>query len=486
MSNTAEQRAISEAADRYQAGDLDAVEALCRPVVQRNRRAVDAWQLLGLAAFNRRRWDDATTSFERCLKLMPDSARFHVLLAKVRTFEGRLDEALAGYDEALRLDPAFADAIAWKAATLERRGDYDAARALLEPRADAIDAHPDMAETMARLELHAGRAEAAAAIIARQLARPDLAPPRRPPLAFLHGRALEKAGRCDDAFAAYVDANATIAQPFDPDAWDAETDALIEIFSPPHVDGLARARTSAEPAVLIAGMPRSGTTLIEQIIDAHPAAHGGGEIKDLVEIALGLGDLVGSQRPYPECVLDLTPSAAENLGRRYRNRTTRLARKATRIVDKNLDNYRQLGLASLLLPGASIVHVHRDPLDTCWSCFASQLPAATFGWSTDLGHLGRAYRAYERLMTRWRALPDVRILDVEYETLVRDPEPTTRAIIDFCGLDWDDRCLRFFESGRFARTLSYDQVRRPVYDESIGRAQRFVAHLAPLEASLRG
>ncbi len=157
---------------------------------------------------------------------------------------------------------------------------------------------------------------------------------------------------------------------------------------------------------------------------------------------------------------------------------------ARRVVDKALANYCHLGLLELIAPQARILHCRRDPLDTCLSCFAQPLWPSAHPYTCNLEHLGAMYAGYERLMAHWRATLNLPVLDVHYEQLVADQEGVSREILEFCGLEWDPACLRYYDTGRVALTASYDQVNRPIYDRSVARHRHFEGHLKPLQRML--
>ncbi len=193
---------------------------------------------------------------------------------------------------------------------------------------------------------------------------------------------------------------------------------------------------------------------------------------------------IESPSAYPACAADLTAEQIQSMSRSYLEEIEALAPRARRITDKALGNFHHLGLVNLLFPAGRVIHCRRDPLDTCLSCYLEPFMRGQCPPACNLRHLGLFYRQYERLMRHWQGVLDVRILEVDYEALVQDQEGMSRRIIEFCGLDWDDACLRFHETARRDRTLSYDQVRRPVYRSSVGRAERFGALLDPLRAAL--
>jgi hypothetical protein len=242
---------------------------------------------------------------------------------------------------------------------------------------------------------------------------------------------------------------------------------------------------SAVP-LFIVGMPRSGTTLIEQIMASHPRLFGAGELPNLHNAAVSLHPTGGGIFSFPDAMLHVSGEHLQRLAAHYVSEVLRLAPTATHVIDKMPSNFFFAGLIHLALPNARIIHAVRDPVDTCMSCF-SKLFAAGQYHTYDLAELGRYYRHYEELMEHWRrVLPVGRILDVRYEDLVADLEGQARRIIGHCGLEWHRRCLAFHETVRPVRTASATQVRQPLYRSAIGRARPYERFLGPLFAELSG
>ncbi len=231
-------------------------------------------------------------------------------------------------------------------------------------------------------------------------------------------------------------------------------------------------------------MPRSGTTLVEQILASHPMVHGAGELTEFNEAVDSIKGLDGAALTYPEFVPPLGASALRQLGGRYLELVCKRSPSGERLTDKMPSNYYFLGLIHLALPNAKIIHTVRDPIDTCISCF-SKLFSADQNHTYDLAELGRYYRRYEQLMTHWRrVLPTESFLDVQYEDVVANLEGAARRIIAYCGLPWDDRCLAFHETNRPVRTASATQVRQPIYKNAIGRWRVYQEFLGPLLTAL--
>jgi tetratricopeptide (TPR) repeat protein len=236
--------------------------------------------------------------------------------------------------------------------------------------------------------------------------------------------------------------------------------------------------------VFIVGLPRSGTTLIEQILASHPKVHAAGELTNFVRAAERVLAPESSAGITAGAMCAATQAHVREIGARYAASVRALDPSALRITDKMPANASYTGLIHLALPGARIIHARRDPLDTCFSCFSLNF-ASGQEFTYDLGELGRYYRAYERLMQHWHdVLPPGTILDVQYEEVVDNFETQARRIVGFCGLEWDDACLRFYENKRPVQTASVLQVRRPIYSSSIGRWRPYAKHLGPLVTAL--
>ena len=256
------------------------------------------------------------------------------------------------------------------------------------------------------------------------------------------------------------------------DDFSAQVSRIIRLFDR---DTLARLRGAGDPSelpVFILGMPRSGTTLTEHILASHPDVFGAGELSTLMDIAGQLGQRLSDAR------LDAVTLAA--WGARYVAELKTHAPDALRITDKMPANFLALGLIHLMLPNAKIIHVRRNPADTCVSCYA-QLFTDGHEYSYDLTELGRYYVDYARLMEHWHSvLPAGAFLEVAYEDIVADQQAVTRRIVEYCGLPWSDDCIAYYMSERDVRTASAMQVRQPMYTSSLGRWKNYREFLAPL------
>ncbi len=402
----------------------------------------DALSILGPPA-------DALATFEKLLAIDPNYAAGHYGLGVIRTQLGAFSEARRAFEAAIALSPrrpAYHRALA----EAERFGEGDPRLVALETLARDADGFPDDQQA----EIH-----------------------------FALAKAYDDLKRFDAAFAQWQKGNAAKRRSISYD--EAEVgryfDAVAAAFTPSLVQANRMTGFKSELPIFVVGMPRSGTSLVEQILASHPAVFGAGEL-------LYINDFVADGpcgADYPSGIAAVPAAAFQRFGQLYTQRLRALAPQARRIVDKLPANFRHLGLIHLALPGARIIHVRRDPVDTCFSCY-SKLFMNGLNFAYDLGELGRYHKRYEALMAHWHAvLPDHAILEVQYETLVDDFAAQARRIVAFCGLDWDERCLTFYETRRAVRTHSQVQVRQPVFNSSIGRWRPYERWLQPLFDALR-
>jgi len=252
--------------------------------------------------------------------------------------------------------------------------------------------------------------------------------------------------------------------------------SIARVFDQSTMDRLRGGGNSSDLPIFVLGMPRSGTTLIEQIVSNHPAVHGAGEVPDLLTIARqDISDVT-----FPENVPLLDQSVLASWGNDYVSRLQRIAPDARRITDKMPGNFLAVGLIHLMLPNAKIIHVQRNPIDTCISCLTTLFKQG-HAFTYDLIELGQYYADYARLMEHWRTLlPRDAFLDIQYEDIVNDQEAQSRRILEYCGLEWNEACLDFHNNPRSVSTASMTQVRQPLYKSSVDRWRVYEKFLGPL------
>lgn len=436
----------------------------------------------GAVLVEQKRLDEAADAAERALALNPNNHDTFNLMGRVAFERGDLPEALKHYESALALKPGLADAHNNKGNVLKELGRLDEARRAflksieLDPMSAGVyvniaDAKSFTADDplLKQMETLAAKADG--------LSRND-----RMHLDFALGKAYADFKDYRHSFTHFLAGNAakraTVA--YDETAALGLFERIEEAFTAELISGkTGQGDPSARP-IFIIGMPRSGTTLIEQILASHPLVHGAGELDVFDKVVLTARAPDGTSIAYPEFVQALEPVSLRAIGASYLERVAAIAPIGERVTDKMPSNYYFAGLIHLALPNAVIIHAMRDPVDTCISCF-SKLFTAEQNHTYDLTELGRYYKRYEGLMQHWRrVLPAGRMLEVQYEEVVGDLETQARRILAHCALPWDARCLAFHRTDRPVRTASASQVRQPIYNSAVGRWRGYEEFLTPL------
>jgi tetratricopeptide (TPR) repeat protein len=411
--------------------------------------------------------EQAVLHYRAALETGPADAQLHTSLGIALRLLGRTAEAEASLRRALELVPDHAPAIATLAEARADRGDFEAAEPLFRR---ALSLQPDLADAwigLSRLRRFTpadiGWLQHAEALAARSNRPREVAA-----LLYAIGKYHDDLGHYDDAFDSYRRANEVsrrIARPYDRVQVERQTDALIAAHDRiVPIDAAA----SGECALLIVGMPRSGTSLAEQILASHPLVRGAGELTFWHSAAASLAGARGDDE------------SVRRFGADYVRLLERIAVGASRVVDKMPTNFLELGLIGRALSGFRVIHMQRDPIDTCLSIYFQDF-RSTFAYANDLDDLAHFYSEYARLMSHWRrVLPPGVLLEVPYEALVNDQEGWTRRMLAFAGLPWDARCLEFHQTERSVVTASKWQVRQTLNRSSVARWRRYETHIGPL------
>ena len=421
---------------------------------------------------------------EEMVRRQPNLSRNHSRLGNGFRINHRFDEAIAAFDEALKLDRHNLEAVAGKAEVLESLGETDEAIALIKPRIVTGQVSFLLLSCWARLCQRTKDPQAAIGPIENFIASGRASAWHRSNLLIKLGQLYEKVERFDEAMQAWTIGNGLHKGRWDNDNHEQLINELIEAFSDQTMKQHPRSDFASEQPVFIVGMYRSGTTLTEQILSAHPDIAGAGELGHMISLIQGMPARIGSESHYPACLGELEGTHLNDMAQSYCDYSHQMAGDEARITDKMPMNYLNIGLISLMFPNARILHCTRNPLDTCLSCYGNAF-SSRMAYTADLTDLGRTYRQYQRIMEHWNSIETIPIMEVNYETLVSDPEPLLRGVLDFIGMPWDDACMNFHETNRINATPSIDQVREPLYRASMGRGDRFGSKLDELRASLQ-
>ncbi len=430
--------------------------------------------------------DEAKSLIEQAYAINPKNHDVLNMMGRIAFDQGELEPALDFHRRALEIKPDLADALNNMGNVLKELGKLDEARdaylksLALEPKTTGVYVNLADSKKFTSDDPHLGMMEALA-----QGSDP-LSDTDRLQLDFALAKAYADTKQHKSSFEHLLRANAgKRAQiKYDEPAVMDLFDRIEAVFTPEMIGRRAGVGDPTRVPVFVIGMPRSGTTLIEQILASHPDVHGAGELKTMNDVVNDVRSPDGSIIPFPEFVPSLDAKALRQIAARYLDGVRKYSADAKHITDKMPSNYYFAGVIHMAMPNAVIIHSVRDPVDTCISCF-SKLFTAEQNHTYDLAELGRYHQRYRKLMEHWhRVLPKGRILDVRYEDVVDDLETQARRIIAHCGLPWSDACLSFHETDRPVRTASATQVRQPIYRTAIGRWRVYEEFLDPLLTAL--
>jgi tetratricopeptide (TPR) repeat protein len=419
-------------------------------------------------------YPEAEGSLRRALKFKPSHADARSLLGVVLAFQGRLDDAEIHCGKALKIAPKHTDAMVGMAEVARMRGRFADAESWFR-RALAIN--PDMSGAWASLAMLRKMSVSDTAWLERalQIAGSGVPPTEEAALRFSIGKYHDDIGEFARAFESYRQANdlaREIAEPYRGDAHERFVDDLIRVHTRETIQPLPNAGSDSRRPVFVVGMLRSGSTLAEQIIASHPEAKGAGE--------LGFWSNAGRKHEAQIRSGPLDKALRTKLAEEYLRLLSEQSSDAAHVVDKALINADYLGIIHSVFPNARIIHMRRNPIDTCLSCYFQQFSQA-FTYTLDLSDLAHYYRQHHRLMAHWReVLPPGSILDVPYEDLVADQQAWTARMLEFIGLEWDDRCLDFYKTDRGVATASSWQVRQKIYPNSVERWRHYEKFIKPL------
>ena len=426
---------------------------------------------------------EALADYDRALAVRPNYPEAFNNRGNALQELGRPLEALESYDRALALRPSYADALENKAILQSEFGEVDAARQALEalirvePRRARAHFHLVRMKRMTRDDPQLGILERL------ERDRRSTGEKEAVDINFALGKAYDDIGDYERAFACFAEGNALkrAGIVYDEAKALARLQRISVAFTSEAMSACRGFGDSTAAPIFIFGMPRSGSTLIEQILSRHPDVSTRGEVDAFEEASANVVDADGGYLPLPEMFSRLTPEQLRAIAQRYLQKIKIEGEGERRTTDKKPSNFLFAGLIHLALPRARLIHTRRDPIDTCWSCFSQRFGDGGLPSAYDLGELGRFYRAYDSLLEHWRrVLPEGAILTVDYEDVVADLEGQTRRILAHCGLDWNDACLEFEKSRRQVRTASAGQVNQPLYRTAVGRGRNYQRFLGPL------
>lgn len=505
---------IGQALEHERNGDPKAAEMIYRDVLKKDPNHVEAARLLaGIAAANKR-FRDAEIFLKRVVELAPDYTRAWVDLTNVRRELDKFNEAIESASEVLRLAPESPESHMVYASAIGMAGDHEGAitayqRALeiapqragafcgmahhqktigqqdesINSYRQAIAFKPDHAEaywSLANLKTFRFEDREVDAML-DLLKSSDLSDESRGQVHNALGLEYENRKDYARAFANFESCNQVRrkSESYDPVETESTHDRLIDLFDAEFINRNTGVAASSVTPILVVGLPRSGSTLIEQILASHSEVDGTHELGDLSRAVQTVRRRTRRHARFPEALADLSVDEWRDIGEEYLQRTEIFRGDSPYFVDKNPNNFIYAGVLKLALPNCKIISAKRHPLDSCFGSF-KQLFASGQPFSYDLTELGEYYLQYQRLMDHWHGVLPGFILDVQYEKVVADLESEVRRILDYCGLPFEEQCLRFHETERAVKTASSEQVRRPIYSSSVNLWRNYEPHLDEL------
>ncbi len=484
---------MSAARAQHMSGNLEQAEALYKSVLKVAPQHSACLALYGILLKQKERWAEAQRYLKKSIKLNPNEAEAHNGLGMVFRHLGKYQEAIASFRKAAELDPEHPGPVNNMGIVYREIGQFENAAECFE-RAVSMDPAAaeawhglaqtrksiDDPDTMDRLKTLVDSAQ--------------LGPNAKRHAALALGKFCDAAGQFDDAFGYFTVAKSDRQ---DPDAWKADCDLMNSVaaaFNRDTFSSLPEAVVQqGEPVpVMVLGMPRSGTTLAEQILASHPAVEGGGELQFFRDRAGRQKDDGIVRIPdYPQRMPDVETDILTRIRRGFFKefKTGKSHKKSSRksnsgdhkrfVTDKTPFNFLYLGLITQVLPDVKIVHCRRNPLDTILSIYFTDF-STNFPFTEDLLAIGREYIGYQKLMTHWREHSPVPIFDLYYEELINNQEAVTRDLLRYCEIPWDDKCLNYHKTERQVSTPSDWQVRQPIFRGSMERWRNYEQHLTPL------
>lgn len=510
-----ERKKLALAAEHHRNGQLEEAAKLYRDVLRENPKNVDALRLLGAIAASQQRFDEAERRFRRAIVLAPDFVRAIIDLGRLLKEQSRYQEAIecfkkvntlepdnvqshfqlastlapaaltydavAAYQRVLELQPNHAGAVLGFAHMLKTVGRQDEAVAAYR---NFIKLTPDQGEgywSLANLKTYRLTDEDIREMES-QLAKDDLTDQSAVNFLFALAKTYEDQGSIDRAWSFYSKGNAKrrMIEQYDPVTTEVTNDSIISVFDQQFLENNSGLGNPDPAPIFVVGLPRSGSTLIEQILASHSQVEGTSELPYLGRVATSLNRNRADGINYPEATRELGEKQFKALGEEYIN-LAELHRTEgkPRFIDKMPNNTPTIGFLNLILPNAKIIDARRYPLDSCFSCYR-QLFARGQAFTYDLTDIGEYFLQYQRMMDHWHDVLPGRVLTVQYEDMVTDFEQQVRRLLEYCELPWEDACINFHETERPVRTASSEQVRQPIYSKSINRWRNYKQYLGEL------
>jgi len=465
--------------------ETEAIAAYKR-AIDLNPDLADAHRNLGSILLDLNDLDEAINCFNQALRINPRDQKSCRELGRAQNERGNLDEAVSAYQQAIAIDPVNAEYYTELGVVFSDYGEIEKAASA---HRKTLEINPGYARAYLSLSMNKKFTQDDDDIRAMEslLMTKGIPDEDSIKLGFALGKAFEDLGNYDGSMEFVIKAAGLKRNSIDYSVSESKEQiaSIKEVFSPEFISNHRDSGDSDRTPIFILGMPRSGTSLVEQILASHPDVHGAGELNDLVKVYESIKEPVDKQQsdPFPEGLLGLDSKAFADLGKQYIARIRKHSTNAKFITDKMPHNFLRIGFIRTILPNARVIHCTRDPMDNCLSIFKNYFNKG-HRYSYDMSELGQYYRMYLELMDYWNDTLPGFIYHQSYEDLVGSQQAQVSKLLQHCGLDWDDACVDFHKTRRKVKTASNAQVRRPIYSDSVQLWKRYEKHLEPLRAAI--
>jgi len=433
---------------------------------------------IGLTYLNMGHRDEAVKHCRKAIAIDSNFFDAHLLLANALSALGRYEDAYVSYSDAKNIQPNDMNVIGGMANSLIKLGEYQKAYNIVSPYIDLLSDNVDINIAYASVSKEMSCETKAQKCLELLIERKDLTNDQYIQLHFSLGELCDKTGQYDKAFKYYETGNNRVNRSYSEEEDSRTIERIIDFFSKKNVASSNEKETS-KVNVFIVGMPRSGTSLVEQILSRHSRVFSAGELNKIPELSNKSAQIIAGNSSYPECLEDINEKEKSKLSEEYLECFSDAEAGAVILTDKLPHNFMYLGFIERLFPDALVIHCKRNPLDTCISNYF-QYFSDPIAYPYKLENIGSHYLNYQRLMHHWSSNLSLPVLEVNYEELVSNQESISKKMIEFCDLAWEEKCLSFYESDRAARTASHAQVRKKIYKSSVEKWRNYEQFLEPL------